>query len=211
MTALFWISLISCTGTKTDTSTEPSQPESNQPESPAVECAEISVEECEANDCGTLSGRPTIELLDGTSCINWLAPPVAVSCTNEMSAEAVISFASPAEGEVCYAFSSGTTPAGWVECAAVDECTGCDGLPEDQCEASEACASIGAAPMTPVGEDFCIDYSASGAVVGCKESGPCGDAETYARPPGDTGCWYFADTCIPEGWEYCGASGEECQ
>jgi hypothetical protein len=59
--------------------------------------------------------------------------------------------------------------------------------------------------------DFCIDWEAEGAIIGCKETGPCGDAETYAHPEENpTQCWFFADTCIPEGRVSC-SSGEECQ
>ena len=85
------------------------------------ECADFSLDECEANNCNLLSGRPATENADGTTCIDWSIDPQPAGCTSENSSEAVISFAQDPDG-VCWFFPSGTVPSGWSECPYVDEC-----------------------------------------------------------------------------------------
>jgi hypothetical protein len=70
----------------------------------------------------------------------------------------------------------------------------CAKLDEAGCRANTACAVISGSPLDPKG------CSLPGRVVGCHGSdSACGDALTFAVDPGGKGYW-FADTCIPEGW-----------
>jgi hypothetical protein len=56
-------------------------------------------------------------------------------------------------------------------------------LASEECDANPNCSTIGGMMMEATeDDDFCIDWEAEGAIVGCKDTGPCDDAETYARP-----------------------------
>ena len=111
--------LLVCSTKSTDSST-PESTDSALPDSP-VECADLSIDECEANNCNILSGRPETENDDGTTCIDWSVDPQPAGCTSENSSEAVVSFAQDPDG-VCWFFPSGTVPSGWSECPTVDGC-----------------------------------------------------------------------------------------
>ena len=111
--------LLACTTKSTDSSVN-NGTDSALPDSP-VECADLSIDECDANNCSLVSGRPATENDDGTTCIDWSIDPQPAGCTAYESAEAVVSFAEAPDG-VCWAFPSGTVPDGWSECSSINEC-----------------------------------------------------------------------------------------
>ena len=88
----------------------------------------------------------------------------------------------------------------------------CPELSLDSCAEDENCRIVGAGAMGQTADgDLCIDMNAEGEELGCIDNGPCDDAETYARAPDSETCYFFADTCIPEGWLPCAVGGvDEC-
>ena len=197
-----------------DSDTVDSDTDTTDSGSDAVDCFSLSEEQCAAIDtCYLLSGQLMNVVEDGF-CVDWDADFTFLECTDMAVGEPVILYAAPPDdSSVCYAFRSGNIPQQWVYCEnVVDDCLDCSSLGPDECAAREDCSSIGGMMMQPTDDgDFCIDWEAEGSVVGCRDEGPCGDAESYAQPPDDpTVCWFFSDTCIPDGWIGCG-SGQECE
>ena len=204
---LLFIALIGCADeTKSTDSAEPQG---------AVDCSALSAQECDTQaECSAIVAQEMLGNGDGGFCIDWEAEMEQVGCTGSASSITVETYAaSPAEPETCWYFRNGTIPMGWVTCENVtQECPSCSTLDAEECAASPTCTSIGGMMMQSTEDgDFCIDWEGEAATLGCKDTGPCEDAETYARPEDNPDvCWFFADTCIPEGWVSC-SSGAECE
>ena len=87
----------------------------------ATDCETTPLDECTANDCTLLSGLPVTQDANGNDCVDWNGTPQPLGCSSYDASTAVISFAQDPDG-ACWAFPSGTIPAGWSHCDPVSEC-----------------------------------------------------------------------------------------
>ena len=190
--------LLACSTKSTDSSANNST-DSALPDSP-VECADLSADECEANECSLVSGRPASESADGSTCIDWNTDPQPAGCSAYESALTVLSFAQSPDG-VCWAFPSGTVPDGWPECASVDECE-CADFSLDECEANN-CNLLSGRPATEKDDGTtCIDWSIDPQPAGCTSENSSEAVVSFAQAP-DGVCWFFPSGTVPAGWPEC--------
>jgi len=85
----------------------------------------------------------------------------------------------------------------------------CADVPPESCAASGCETLSGRAVLNPATPDECIDGEAE--ALGCQDTGlGCGQAITFAASPeAPTECWYFTNTCVPDGWTKCPYSDAE--
>ena len=81
----------------------------------------------------------------------------------------------------------------------------CAALPVDECADRDDCQQIMALEIHERDGELCVDYGDERVAKGCLDAGMmCGMAITYAAPADDpSDCWWFSNTCIPEGWGPC--------
>ena len=90
----------------------------------------------------------------------------------------------------------------------------CADIPVDDCGSTPNCQTIDALPAQATKDGYCVEYTAKRVAVGCHDADSgCGDLPTLAASPDDPStCWWFGNTCIPEGWSACADfdKWEEC-
>lgn len=87
----------------------------------------------------------------------------------------------------------------------------CATLSVEICHTRDDCTARSANPMTFDEPNQCWELEPSQEVSCLSNDMGCGDAITYASPPDSEACWWFSDTCIPEGWTECSYPDEpEC-
>jgi hypothetical protein len=81
---------------------------------------------------------------------------------------------------------------------------GCEMFGENDCSLDPDCVVVYGYPIVDdTGAEACVDRSAGSTFLGCVSGlAGCGDYPTTAGD-GFT-CWWFPNTCVPDGWTWCG-------
>lgn len=89
----------------------------------------------------------------------------------------------------------------------------CPEVPAEACSDRPDCISADGRPTQTTEEGTCVEYSTEATAHGClSKKGGCGDIPVLAAPEAGAECWWFPNTCIPQGWVKCGSydKWEEC-
>ena len=92
-----------------------------------------------------------------------------------------------------------------------EENISCSELTLDECDTYEGCETLSGHPIVIVNEEECVDSSTQ-EVKACVETGCSAEPTiTVAHPPDSDQCWLFPSGCLPQSWELCGSSPQDCQ
>ncbi len=100
---------------------------------------------------------------------------------------------------------TGSTETGSTETGTPDT-PDCAEVTAEECGERPDCLTVEGRPAQATDDGFCVEYAATPTAHDCQDGkGGCGDIPYLAAPADDPSvCWWFPNTCIPDGWVLCG-------
>ncbi len=102
---------------------------------------------------------------------------------------------------------TGSTETGSTETGTPDtDAPDCAEVTAEECGERPDCLTVEGRPAQATDDGFCVEYAATPTAHDCQDGkGGCGDIPYLAVPADDPSvCWWFPNTCIPDGWVLCG-------